>query len=206
MNLFDFVLIAVFAGGALYGYRSGLVQSVLNLAGVVAAMWLSGRFATTVISNFTSDIESEALTTAIGFVVIFIVVFIAAQIVGKLVRTVLTVMFLGWVDKLGGIAVGVVIGLVLTSGMVTVGARYAYVLDESSSDPSLPKRLVENYLNKAGRERVDQWLTGSQMVPVLLDVRDALPGDTLGMVSDDLTTALDILQERVDEARAANTG
>ena len=206
MNLFDFVLIALFAAGALYGYRSGLVQSVLNLAGVFVAMWLSGRFAATVVSNFTDDVESEALTTAIGFVVIFIVVFIAAQIVGKLVRTVLTVMFLGWVDKLGGVGVGVVIGLVLASGVVTVGARYAYVLDEPSSESSLPKRLVEDYLNKAGRERVDQWLTGSQMVPVLLDVRDALPGDTLGMVPGDLTTALDVLQERVDEVEAANTG
>ncbi len=204
MNALDWVLIAVFAAGALYGYRSGLVQSVLNLAGVFAAMYLSGRFATAVVSNFTEDVENEALTTAIGFVVIFIAVFIAAQIVGKSIRTALTVMPLGWVDRLGGIGVGIVIGLVLCGAVTTVGARYAYAPDEPSGYTSLPKRVVEDYLNKAGRDRVDQWLTESQVVPVLLDVREALPGEPLGMISGVMTTALDVLRERVDEVQAAS--
>ncbi len=205
MNLFDWALIALFAFGALYGYKSGLIQSALNLIGVFAAMWLSSRFASGVVSNFTDDLESEALTTAIGYVVIFIVVFIGVQIVGKIVRTMLGIMFLGWVDKLGGIALGVVIGVILTGGLTTVSARYAYVFDESD-DPSLVNRLVEDGLNKAGRGRVDTWLVESQLVPTVLDVRDALPGDMLSMVSGDFTTALDILQERVDEAQAAEEG
>ncbi len=205
MNLFDWALIALFAFGALYGYKSGLIQSALNLIGVFVAMWLSSRFASVIVSNFTDDLESEALTTAIGYVVIFIAVFIGVQIVGKIARTMLGILFLGWVDKLGGIALGVVIGVILTGGLTTVSARYAYVFDESD-DPSLVNRLVEDGLNKAGRGRVDTWLVESQLVPTVLDVRDALPGDMLSMVSGDFTIALDILQKRVDEAQAAEEG
>jgi hypothetical protein len=117
----------------------------------------------------------------------------------------LGILFLGWVDKLGGIALGVVIGVILTGGLTTVSARYAYVFDESD-DPSLVNRLVEDGLNKAGRGRVDTWLVESQLVPTVLDVRDALPGDMLSMVSGDFTIALDILQKRVDEAQAAEEG
>lgn len=208
MSILDWVLIAVFIVGALLGLKWGLVQSVLNFVAVYVAMLVGAQFADGLVERFTDDIENESVTTAIGYVVIFLGVFIIAQIVGKIIRAMLTMVFLGWVDKLGGVLVGLLLGAILVTGVVTAMARVAYPQDEvilaeiediaadsllSGNVEAAKERLYQELAERYGRDRIKGWLADSTMVPKVLDARDQLPADVLGLIPGEFATALDTL-------------
>ena len=210
MNVFDWVLVAVFVVGALLGLKWGLVQSVLNLVGVYVAMLVGAQFADGLVERFTDDIENESITTAIGYVVIFLAVFIIAQIAGKAIRAMLKMVFLGWVDRLGGVVVGALLGAILLTGVVTAMARVAYPQDEiilseievivdaavaSDGDPdAATERLYKELAERYGRDTIKEWLADSSLVPTVLDVRSKLPANVLGLIPGEFASALDTLE------------
>ena len=203
MNIFDWVLIAVFVVGALMGLKWGLVQSILNFVAVYVAMLVGAQFADGLVARVTDNVENESVATAIGYVVIFLGVFIIAQIVGKIIRAMLTIIFLGWVDKLGGVIVGLLLGAILVTGVVTAMARVAYPQDEAilveidllSGDLDAAKeRLYQELAERYGRDTLKGWLADSSLVPRVLDTRSKLPANMLGLIPGEFATALDTLE------------
>ncbi|MCH7907513.1 MAG: CvpA family protein [Chloroflexi bacterium] len=209
MTIFDWVLVAVFVVGALLGLKWGLVQAALNFIAVYVAMLIGAQFADGLVERITDDIENESITTAIGYVIIFLAVFIIAQIVGKAVRTMLKIVFLGWVDRLGGVVVGALLGAILVTGVVTAMARLAYPQDEiiladidniANSATSLAnvqaatERLYKELAERYGRDTIKEWLTDSSLIPRVLDVRSAIPANMLGLIPGEFASALDTLE------------
>lgn len=208
MSILDWVLVAVFVVGALLGLKWGLVQAVLNFVAVYVAMLVGAQFADGLVERFTDDIENESVTTAIGYVVIFLGVFIVAQIVGKIIRAMLSMVFLGWVDKLGGVVVGVLLGAILVTGVVTAMARGAYPQDEAIladiSDiasisggidvDAAKERLYQELAERYGRDTIKEWLADSTMVPKVLDAREKLPANVLGLIPGEFASALNTLE------------
>ena len=203
MNIFDWVLVAVFVVGALMGLKWGLVQSVLNFVAVYVAMLVGAQFADGLVARVTDNVENESVATAIGYVVIFLGVFIIAQIVGKIIRAMLTIIFLGWVDKLGGVLVGLLLGAILVTGVVTAMARVAYPQDEAilveidllSGDLDAAKeRLYQELAERYGRDTLKGWLADSSLVPRVLDTRSKLPANVLGLIPGEFATALNTLE------------
>ena len=131
MNVLDWVLIAAFAITAIWGYKTGLVMAAINAISIYIALFLSGLFAGRVLSMIWDGVESEALSTAIGYVIIFAAVFIAGRIAGSIIKKALKVTFMGWIDSLGGIVIGLVAGVLISGGVMTVLARYSFVEDEA---------------------------------------------------------------------------
>ena len=201
MNVMDWVLIAVFALAALWGYKTGLVSAALNAIAVYVALLLSGLFAGRVLSLIWDGVESEALSTAIGYVIIFAGTLVAGRIVATIVKKALKVTFMGWVDNLGGIAIGLVAGVLVAGAVMTVAARYTYVIPEdtgeltSSGIQDMVQRAAANYVEDGAREKLDELLTESQVVPSLLSLR----GVVIEFAPDDFGVALDILETRIDE-------
>ena len=208
MNFFDWVLIALFAIGALWGLRKGLIDAVLLVVSIYIALLLSGLFAGRLLSLVWDDAENQALATAIGYVVIFAGVFIASSIVSRLIKASLKAVYAGWIDRVGGVAVGIVAGVLLAGGLMAVMARYTYVVDREGagieaeadlSDESLVIRLrdtAEGFLTDSARERFDKWLVESEVVNALIDIRNVLPGSALGMYPQEFNTAIDILESK----------
>jgi membrane protein required for colicin V production len=208
MSILDWVLVAVFVVGALLGLKWGLVQAVLNFVAVYVAMLVGAQFADGLVERFTDDIENESVTTAIGYVVIFLGVFIVAQIVEKIIRAMLSMVFLGWVDKLGGVVVGVLLGAILVTGVVTAMARVAYPQDEAIladiSDiasisggidvDAAKERLYQELAERYGRDTIKEWLADSTMVPKVLDAREKLPANVLGLIPGEFASALNTLE------------
>ena len=203
MNIFDWVLVAVFVVSALLGLKWGLVQSVLNFVAIYVAMLVGAQIADGLVARVTDDVQNESVATAIGYVVIFLSVFIIAQIVGKIIRPMLTIIFLGWVDKLGGVVVGVLLGGILVTGAVTAMARVAYPQDEailveiedlvSGDFEAAKERLYQELAERYGRDTLKEWLADSSLVPGVLGTRSKLPANVLGLVPGEFATALDTL-------------
>ena len=194
MTVFDWILLALVIIPALWGLSKGAVTMVLTTVGIFVAMFLSGQFAERVVGTFTDNVDNESIATAIGYVVIFIVVFIAIGFVSRFVKIILAVTMMGWADKLVGAGVGVIAGLLLMTAATMVVARYAYVVDDSETGGIAGR--VEEFAKEKGRERLDGWLVDSSLVPISLNIRDAIPGNFIGLVPGDFNDAMDILDER----------
>ncbi len=197
MTVFDWILLALIIIPALWGLSKGAVTMVLTTVGIFVAMLLSGQFAERVVGSFTDSVDNEAIATAIGYVVIFLAVFIAIGFLSKFIKVVLAVTMMGWLDRLLGVGVGVLAGILLMTAATMVVARYAYVVDDS--DGGGISGRVEEFAKEKGRERLDGWLVDSSLVPISLNVRDAIPGNFIGLVPGDFNDAMDILDERRDE-------
>ncbi|MDP6666318.1 MAG: CvpA family protein [Dehalococcoidia bacterium] len=204
MNVLDWVLIAVFAITALWGYKTGLVSGVLNVIAIYVGLFLSGLFAGRVLSLFWDGVENEAVSTAIGYVIIFAAAFIVASIVANIIKKALKITLMGWVDGLGGLVVGLVAGVLVTGGVMTVAARYTYVIPEDTGEMTsggikdMVQQAAVGYAEEGAREQLDEWLTESQVVPSLIGLRSFV----IEFAPDDFGVALDILEERIDEVDA----
>ena len=205
MNVFDWVLIVVFALTALWGYKAGLIDAALNAITIYVGLFLSGLFAARVLSLFWDGVESESVSTAIGYVIIFVTVFIASRIVSGIIKKALKITFMGWVDNLGGIVIGLVAGMLIAGGVMTVAARYTYIIPENTDDltsagiQDMIQQAAENYVEQGARDKLDGFLTESQLVPSLLGLR----GVVVEFAPEDFGLALDILESRIDEVDAS---
>jgi membrane protein required for colicin V production len=201
MNVLDWVLIVVFAVTALWGFKTGVVSAVINAAAIYIGLFLSGLFAGRVLSLFWDGVESEALSTAIGYVIIFVAVFLASRIVASMAKKAMQVTMMLWLDSAGGLVLGLVAGVLIAGGLMTVTARYTYVIPEDTSElsssgiESMIQNVAKNYVEDGAREKLDGWLIESSVVPVLLNLR----GVVIEFAPEDFGIALDILETRIDE-------
>ncbi len=211
MNVLDWVLIAAFALTALWGYKTGLVTAVINALAIYVALFLSGLFAGRVLSLIWDGVESEALSTAIGYVIIFVAVFIASRIVASIIKKALKVTFMGWVDSLGGIVIGLVAGVLIAGGVMTVLARYSFVEEQTPAEAgiSIDDVMTDGieglkdeitgrtiaYAQDLGRENGRTWLVESQIVPSLLNLRSFV----IDFAPEEFGVALDQLEQAVDQ-------
>ncbi|HJP27738.1 MAG TPA: CvpA family protein [Dehalococcoidia bacterium] len=201
MNVLDWVLIVTFALSALWGFKTGLIDAVLNAVAVYFGLFLSGLFAGRVLSLIWRGVESEAVSTAIGYAIIFVAVFLASRIVSSIIKKALTANMVDWVDSVGGIVVGLVAGVLIAGGVMTVAARYTYVIPEGTSGQTATgiEAMIENagknYVETGIREKLDEELVGSQIVPTLFTLRSFV----IEFVFDDFGVALDILETRIGE-------
>ena len=201
MNVLDWVLIVTFALSALWGFKTGLIDAVLNAVAVYFGLFLSGLFAGRVLSLIWRGVESEAVSTAIGYAIIFVAVFLASRIVSSIIKKALTANMVDWVDSVGGIVVGLVAGVLIAGGVMTVAARYTYVIPEGTSGQTATgiEAMIENagknYVETGIREKLDEELVGSQIVPTLFTLR----GFVIEFAPDDFGVALDILETRIGE-------
>ena len=146
MNFFDWILIVLFALGALWGYRSGLITGALTVASLYVASLVSSQFSERVVGIISQNVEAESVATALSYVVIYVGVFIAGRIVAKILKTMLSMVLLGWLDKIGGIALGLVAGFLIVGAVVSFIATLAYPIEteelEDKSGDALEQALT----------------------------------------------------------------
>jgi membrane protein required for colicin V production len=118
MNWLDIVLFIVLAVCAFLGFRRGLIQAVLILAGLVLGVFLGGRFYSP-FADLLSFIPSVTAARVVAFIIIFIIVIAAAVVAAFLLRKTIAAIKLGWADRVLGALFG------LTAGAVICGASLA---------------------------------------------------------------------------------
>ena len=204
MNLLDWIFAGIFVLSALWGYKAGLVNLLVNTVAIYAGLFFSGLFAGRILSLIWDGVESKAISTAIGYVIIFIGVFLASRIAVSIINKT-TKSFssqMGWSNKLGGILIGLFAGILIAGGLMTAGARYTYSLPQSTANQStdsiqlMIENVARNYVEGSVREKLDNWLIESQIVPSLLNLR----GFVIEFAPDDFGVSLDILENRIDKA------
>ena len=168
-----------------------LLGAVFNVLGIVVGVFIAARFSDDISSWFTEQGTSDAIATVLSYVVIIVAVFVGAQVARSFAKRALNLVFLGWIDSLGSIAVGLLFGLALSGALIMALARYSNDLPEGG----VAGTIVEMTGIRGG---VQDNMVESALVPVFIDITNAIPADAMGFVPDDFRLALEQLEQRIE--------
>lgn len=209
MNWFDIMMVAVLVVGVLYGLKIGLIKAIFVTVGVYIGWLLAGQFGPKIGGLFEGTLSNETIVTVLSYAIIIVAALIATSYAFKIVKPLLTIFTLGLasvVDRLGGLALGLLMGLALSGALVIGFARLTYNFDVQMLGDVVPAtvsgRIVELDEGVAriddARESLEEAMTESKLVPIFLDITDALPGDSLGFIPADFKVSLEILRDSIE--------
>jgi membrane protein required for colicin V production len=163
MNIVDILIVVILLLSLAAGYRSGLIQSIFSLLGLVLgisiASWNYQRFG----DQFASVVHSAELSHAIWFCLLALAVMVVAGLVGMLVRGAIRSIGLGWLDRIAGMLFGLIIGAGLVTLMIVAMATF-FPATSGLSESHLAKyfsasvEITTNVTAREMKERVQEEL------------------------------------------------
>ncbi len=147
MNWVDIAILVVWAGTASWGASMGLLQMGVHLVVVAVGLAISSRIAPTVGDLFSVVTDNENAQSAAGFIAVFLILFIAGGVASFWLRMILGIIpFFGSFNKLGGLIVGILVGFLLLSGILT-GIQKFPIKDaqQTIDDSKLGSFLADNF-------------------------------------------------------------
>ena len=117
MNVLDIIIICLLVIFFIRGLFRGLVQEVLSLAAVVLAVYLASSFRHLLVPHLQRYIETQMIVNGLAYGLIFVGTLIVFWLLAKLLKSILDISMLGWIDRtmggLFGLLEGVLISLIL---------------------------------------------------------------------------------------------
>ncbi len=129
MNAVDITILASLATSTIAGFFWGLIRQVIALVGLAGGLFLAGRYYADVASALHGAdgkglVADENWANIIAFVGILILFSLLIGVVGSVLRIVARLLFLGWLDRLLGALLGLLVALTLTMAMVVVATVF----------------------------------------------------------------------------------
>lgn len=198
MNWLDLVFIGIFLAGSYLGLKIGMVHAVFTALGILVGAALASQLSDDVGAWFAEFISNDAIVDVIAYALIIVASIVVAGIAGNIVRKIFSLFPLGFVDRLGGVALGSAAGVVIAGVAILGMAKLTYSFDVPE------KGLVGDLIERTSqvvevKGKLDSALTESTLVPMFMDVIDTLPANALGFVPSDFRVAIDILGERIEQ-------
>lgn len=122
MNAIDLVLLLVIAASALLGVVRGFVGVIASLVAWIGATWCAFRYGAHLAFLLSSDGQPGATGLLAGYVLAFFGVLVAVSLVGWIMRKLLHSVGLSGVDRVLGLAVGVLRGALVACVIVLLMA------------------------------------------------------------------------------------
>jgi membrane protein required for colicin V production len=129
MNWVDIVIIVVALIGGIVGWSHGLIRMVFTLLGLIIGVALAGQWSDGLTEVLSPSGAQWAYLTS--FAIIVIIVVIIANICGRILQTFFKLIMMGWLDSIGGMILGFLLGALLVAAVLTSMALYV-------NDPNSP--------------------------------------------------------------------
>ena len=179
MNWLDLVFIGIVGVSALRGLKIGLIWAGFTALGIFVGSILGGQLSNDIGGLFSGIDSDSAVANAIFYaLIITIFLVIAAAAASLVVRKVLTILLMGWADKLAGGALGIAAGAVISAGVIMGMANLTY--GSEVADEIATKVLNSTLDTDRAKARLEEGLTHSAIVDTFLDVVDVVPPSTFG--------------------------
>jgi uncharacterized membrane protein required for colicin V production len=198
MNWLDVVLIALVVVGALIGMKRGLLGTAFAATGMLVGWQLAGQLSDDLGGMIHLSLASDKWITIASYVVIMALATALASLSWRIVRPILTIITLGVstaVDRLGGLAMGFILGIVIAGSLITILAR----LTEDFELPNVSRvPNAEQILNgQETQQQIEEALVSSTIAPLFIDITNRLPASALGFVPSDFKVSFEILRGKM---------
>ncbi len=201
MNWLDIVLIVIFLIAILQGLKLGLLGAAVTAIGAIIGWQLAGQLSDDIGGIFGGT--GDTVATVVAYVIVISLSMTAIRFAYKIVRPFMIVIpIVPLADRLGGVVLGLIAGVVIAGAVIIVLARFAYDFDlpESGVAGQVAERVPDP---EKTRDSVESALIDSSIVPKFITVTGAIPGGALGFVPSDFKASLDILDERIEKDDAS---
>ncbi len=135
MNWLDILFLVPALWGAFVGFKKGLIAQVLGLVSIVIGVWLGAQYPEYAHPILKDKIDLQYLSIA-SFILIFLIVVITGAIIIKFLEKLVNLIQLKFVNKIGGIVLGVMKVLMLLIIVV-------FVLESWDSQNIIIKKSVK---------------------------------------------------------------
>ena len=208
MQWFDILIVLILVGAVVWGLKTGLLEVAFAAVGAVAGWWLAGRYAEMTGELVDFSPTADAVVSVVAYVAIVAIAVFVAVSAGKVVRSFLSAATLGTAglaDRMGGMALGLVIGLALSGALIVALARLAFDFTPEGADIQAASAgyIVMDDSEVAAmletpRRALIELMEGSRAVSGFLSAREALPNDMAALIPGDFAVGLDMLEEGMD--------
>ena len=123
MNWLDIVILVVLVMATIFGLRTGIIKAVLSLAGLIFGVILAGRYYAPLAEQLTF-IPQAGAAKIVAFALILIGVMVIAGVLAKLLKWAVSVVMLGWVNRLGGAVFGLLMGATFCGALLAIWVKF----------------------------------------------------------------------------------
>ncbi|MDA1215275.1 MAG: CvpA family protein [Chloroflexi bacterium] len=123
MNGLDIFITVVLVVAAFFGWRRGIIGTVLTLVGLVVGVVVAGQTYDGLSNVFDEFIDSPTWANVAAFATVLVVILAASMVLSRLLKKALTLLMLGWVDNVAGMVLGLFmssLGLTAVIGVMGV--------------------------------------------------------------------------------------
>jgi membrane protein required for colicin V production len=123
MHWLDIIFLVLLFIPTFIGLRKGLIKAVLSLVGLIIGVVLAGHFYKPV-SNIFGFISNESVAHILAFILILALVLVAAFLLARLLKSVVSITMMGWVDNVGGAVLGFLFGFIFLSAILATWVKF----------------------------------------------------------------------------------
>ena len=118
MNLLDYVLLAILGYCLVRGIFRGLIKELSSLVGVLGGFYAAYTYYPVVAGQLARWITQNAYLKAFSFLLLFAVVYLLVSIAGVIIKYLMNIAFLGWLDRIFGALFGAVKGCLIIAVVI----------------------------------------------------------------------------------------
>ncbi len=115
MNPFDILILVILGYSLVRGLFRGLVKEVSSIVGVLGGFYAAYTYYDVLAGLLAGFINDKSYLNILSFLIIFCGVLIAVGVLGVIIKYLLNIAFLGWIDRIGGVVFGVLKGVLIVS-------------------------------------------------------------------------------------------
>jgi membrane protein required for colicin V production len=115
MNPFDILILVILGYSLIRGLFRGLVKEISSLIGVFGGFYAAYTYYKFLANLLSGLIQDISYLNILSFLIIFCSVLIVVSVLGIIIKYLLNIAFLGWVDRVGGVVFGLAKGILIVS-------------------------------------------------------------------------------------------
>ena len=123
MHWLDIVIIIAIAISTFSGFKNGLIKSVLSLAGLIVGVILAGRYYVP-LSEQLAFIPQAGVAKVAAFAIILIGILVIVSVLAQLLKWLVSMVMLGWVNYVGGAAFGALLGAIICGALLAAWVKF----------------------------------------------------------------------------------
>jgi len=141
MNALDISILVILVFCLIRGIFRGLVKENIKIIGVLGGFFAAFNYYTIAAGILSRWVSNPAYLNILGFLVLFFGVIIVVSILGVIIKYLLNISFLGWVDRICGAGFGTIKGILIVSILLIV-----FIAFLPKGSPVLKNSLLSPYV------------------------------------------------------------
>ena len=143
MNWLDILIIVVLVLLGVAGLRQGMIRTVFGIAGLIGGIFLAGRYYDELAARL---FPSGAIWGNIAaYAIILLATLLVAGVIGWLIAKLVNFAALGWLDRVMGFILGVVIGGLLCAAILAIAVKFYPGMEATISQSVIAKFLTGGF-------------------------------------------------------------